>query len=51
MRVSIKLSENRHKNGGLTCFEQILAINEEVETVVLGQVDALSDDEVELVRA
>ena len=39
------------KFGGLTCFEQILAIDEEVETVVLGQVDALSDDEVELVRA
>ena len=39
------------KFGGLTCFEQILAIDEEVETIVLWKVDPFSDNEVELVCA
>ena len=32
-------------------LEQVLAIDEEVEGVILWEVDTLADDEVELVRA
>ena len=33
----------------LTCFEEILPVDEEVQGVVLWKIDPLSDDEVELV--